>query len=125
MEVEHTWERLNVMGGLRLYTANVTEVHLVYQFNKRIFLRSITQFTYYRRDEGLYIDEVDPEERNLFNQVLFSYKINPKTVLFLGYSDNHEGYRTVSTDPYYHYRRIHTTQTDRTVFVKLGYAWVL
>ena len=63
---------------------------------------------------NLYIDDVEPEERSLFSQFLFSYKINPQTVLFLGYSDN-----------YYGDRAIGVTQTDRTFFAKVGYAWVL
>lgn len=111
--LDHTWERLDLDVG-RLYTANITQLHLVYQFTRRMFLRTITQYIDYRRHANLYIDEVDPEERHLFNQVLFSYKINPKTVLFVGYSDNHFGYRD-----------IHMTQTDRTFFAKIGYAWVL
>ena len=40
------------------------------------------------------------------------YKLSPRTVLFLGYSDNYLGMG-----------RIDLTQTDRTFFVKIGYAW--
>lgn len=111
--LDHTWERLDV-DARRLYTANITQLHLVYQFTRRMFLRTIMQYIDYRRHANLYIDEVDPEERHIFNQVLFSYKINPQTVLFLGYSDNHFGYRDINM-----------TQTDRTFFAKIGYAWVL
>ena len=39
-------------------------------------------------------------------------KLNPQTVLFLGYSDNSANATAVDV-----------TQTDRTFFVKLGYAW--
>lgn len=42
------------------------------------------------------------------------YKLNPQTVFFLGYSDNHEGDQ--DTD---------LTQSGRTLFAKIGYAWVL
>jgi hypothetical protein len=48
----------------------------------------------------------------VFTQILFSYKLNPQTVLFLGYSDNYFGETGIDI-----------TQTDRTFFVKLGYAW--
>ena len=48
------------------------------------------------------------------SQVLFSYKINPQTVFFLGYSDSHWGNQDIDL-----------TQSGRTVFAKIGYAWVL
>ncbi len=48
----------------------------------------------------------------VFTQFLFSYKINPQTVLFLGYSDNSLGMQGIDI-----------TRTDRTFFLKIGYAW--
>ncbi len=57
---------------------------------------------------------MEPEEQSLTSQVLFSYKLNPQTVLFLGYSDSHYGDQTVDL-----------TQTERTFFAKVGYAWTL
>jgi hypothetical protein len=56
-------------------------------------------------------DEVDPKSESLFSQFLFSYKINPQTVFFLGYSDD-----------YYGDQNFWLTQTNRTVFCKIGYA---
>jgi hypothetical protein len=111
--ISHTFERLTVDPG-RLYTANISQLRMVYQFNKRTFLRTILQYVNYDRNADLYIDEVNSESKSLFSQVLFSYKINPQTVLFLGYSDNHFGDREIKM-----------TQTNRTFFVKIGYAWVL
>jgi hypothetical protein len=57
---------------------------------------------------------VEPRSKRLFSQLLFSYKVNPQTVLLVGYSDNYSGLRDLNL-----------TQTDRTFFLKLGYAWVL
>ena len=62
----------------------------------------------------LYSDDRDPEYQGLFTQFLFSYKLNPRTVLFVGYSDN-----SAATQDY------GFTKTDRTIFAKVGYAWVL
>jgi len=45
---------------------------------------------------------------------LFSYKLNPRTVVFVGYSDSREGNQDISL-----------TQSNRTLFLKLGYSWVL
>ena len=56
----------------------------------------------------------EPEYQHLFSQLLFSYKLNPQTVLFLGYSDNAVGDATTDL-----------TRQDRTLFVKVGYAFVL
>jgi hypothetical protein len=61
---------------------------------------------------------VEPEDEELFTQLLFSYKLNPQTVLFLGYSDNSFG-ATLEE------RTIGLTRADRTLFFKVGYALVL
>ena len=109
-ELSHTYEQLDVAPG-RLYTANIDRIKLVYQFTKRMFIRAIFQYRHYRRNVLLYEDEVDPKSESLFSQFLFSYKINPQTVFFLGYSDD-----------YYGDQNIWLTQTNRTVFCKIGYA---
>jgi hypothetical protein len=111
--VDHIYEKLNVDAG-RLYTANLTNLTSVYQFNRRVFLRVILQYVNYQYNPELYLYPRDPVYKNLFSQVLFSYKINPQTVLFLGYSDD-----------YYGYHEIPLTQNNRTLFLKIGYALVL
>jgi len=113
LELDHTYERLDVEGG-RLFEANLSQLRAIYQFNIRTFVRAILQYTDIQRDEGLYTFDVDPETRRLFTQLLFSYKINPQTVFFLGYSDSRMGDE-----------RIDLTQANRTLFVKIGYAWLL
>ena len=40
-----------------------------------------------RRDPSLYLDPVEPRTEQLANQLLFSWKLNPQTVFFAGYSD--------------------------------------
>jgi len=64
-----------------------------------------------------YAFQVNRESKTLFTQVLFSYKVNPRTVLFLGYSDNSLG--LLDSD----LARTSLTRQDRTFFLKLGYAW--
>lgn len=113
IQFEHTYERLDVEGG-RLYTAVQDYLRLVYQFNRRTFLRAVVQYANYDYNTNLYIEERDSKEEGLFTQLLFSYKINPQTVFFLGYSDIYEGNE--------HYA---LTQTGRTFFAKLGYALIL
>ncbi len=118
--IDHTYELFNVDEG-RLYDANISRVNMVYQFNRRTFFRWIGQYRHYKRNAGLYIDDVDQVTENFFNQLLFSYKINPQTVLFLGYSDTFYGGREYVPD--HDPREIDLTQTDRTFFMKIGYAW--
>jgi len=111
--VDHVFEKLNVNGG-RLYTANLSNIRLIYQVSKRAFLRTILQYADFHYNPALYGFEIDPVFRHLFSQVLFSYKINPQTVLFLGYSDDYYGYDGISLK-----------QNNRTLFLKIGYALVL
>jgi hypothetical protein len=113
IKLDHLYEKLNVDGG-KLYTAHLTNFQLVYQFSRRAFLRTIFQYVDYKYNTSLYSIPLDPEFKHLFSQVLFSYKINPQTVLFLGYSDDYYGYSMI---PIY--------QNNRTFFLKIGYALVL
>jgi hypothetical protein len=109
----HEFERLEVDEG-RLYTANVSYLRVAYQFTRRTFLRAILQYEGYDFDTDLYSDNRDSRYSGFASQVLFSYKLNPQTVLYLGYSDRHEG-----ADEF------DLTQRERTFFAKIGYAWVL
>ena len=106
-------ERLE-SGGLRTYTANLSQARLIYNFSTRAFVRVIVQYRDVDRAPERYLDPVDPHSKGLFTQFLFSYKINPQTVLFLGYSDNSLGLQGIDI-----------TRTDRTFFLKIGYALVL
>lgn len=121
ISLNHIFERLDVDAG-RLYTANLSNFRMVYQFSRRFFLRTILQYANYDRNPDLYITQVDPKYRHLFSQVLLSYKINPQTVLFLGYSDDHYGYQQLYQNQYLH---IPLTQSNRTFFLKIGYALVM
>lgn len=110
---DHIFERLNVDEG-RLYTANLSNLKLIYQFSRRAFLRTILQYVNYKYNTDLYSFTIDPIFKHFFTQILFSYKVNPQTVLFLGYNDD-----------YYGYRDIPLCQNNRTLFLKIGYALVL
>ena len=113
LQLRHAFQRLDVAGG-RLFEANLTQLRTVYQFNVRTFVRAIFQFRDIERNPALYLDEVQPDFEQLFTQLLFSYKLNAQTVLFVGYSENRLGSMDVDL-----------TQSDRSFFVKLSYAWVV
>jgi len=108
--LSYSYSYLDVERG-RLFRTHLVQARLLYHFSRWAFLRGIIQYKDIARDTTLYRNPVDPENRNLFMQFLFSYKLNPRTVLFLGYSDNYEGLLDVPLK-----------QNDRTFFLKIGYA---
>jgi hypothetical protein len=113
LNFEHELTRFNSEED-RLYLANASQARIIYQFNPRMFFRSILQYVDIRRNQELYVDEIEPISKSFFTQFLFSYKLNPRTVFYLGYSDNYETYQDIDL-----------TQSDRAVFLKISYAWVL
>jgi hypothetical protein len=113
LQLTHSYERLSVPAGW-LYTANLLQFRAVFHFNRQTFVRAIVQYTDVSRDPSLYLQPVESRSSKLFSQFLFSYKLNPQTVLLAGYSDNHLAATNLSL-----------TQTNRTVFIKIGYAWLL
>jgi hypothetical protein len=113
LEGAHIYERMEVDAG-RLYTANVSDLSTAWQFSPRSFVRAILQFVDYDFVRENYVDGRGPTFRHLFSQLLYSYKLNPRTVWFVGYSDN-------SYDP----TGDGLVRADRTLFVKIGYAWVM
>jgi len=112
-QLDHTLRTLSTESD-RIFRADLTQVRLVYQFSVRSFVRGILQYQRLAREPDMFAAPVAPEARTLFTQFLYSYKLNPQTVLFLGYSDNRLGMQAFEL-----------TQTDRTFFVKIGYAWLM
>ncbi len=112
LEGSYAWEALDVDGG-RLYSAGAAEARLVYQLDRRAFARVVLQHVDVRRTPELWPEPVEARSRDLFAQLLLSFELNPQTVAYLGYSD-----RRLGTDV------LELTQTDRTLFLKLGYAWM-
>jgi hypothetical protein len=114
LQLSYNLDQLSVDGG-RLYRANLTQLKMVYHLTVRTFVRAILQYTDISRDPGLYLYPVASRTRQFFSQYLFSYKLNPQTVLFAGYSDNSND-AGVS-------QGLDFQRQNRTLFVKIGYAW--
>jgi hypothetical protein len=113
LKVDSTILRMKDKAGPSIFDAEVYDVRLTWQFSRRSFLRLTTQYQSVDKNPDEYIDPVDSKSRDVGRQLLYSYKINPQTVFFLGYSDQHiddDGLENL-------------TVTDRTVFMKIGYAW--
>ena len=99
--------------GQRYLKAELTQATLRYHLNVRTFVRAILQYRDVERDLDLFRPglPLNAEDENFFSQFLFSYKLNPQTVLLAGYSDTYLGNQEIDL-----------TQRDRTFFLKLGYA---
>ena len=112
-ELQHAWQEFNVHGD-RYLRANLTQTTMRYHLNLRTFFRAILQYRDVDRDLALFNPGVrlEPQEERLFSQFLFSYKLNPQTVVLAGYSDTREETNLVDE----------LTQRNRNFFLKLGYA---
>jgi hypothetical protein len=111
LRFSHDFERLSFEGE-RISVANLSQVRLQYHFNTTAFMRAIVQYRNVVRNPELFTFPVEESTKTIFAQLLFSLKLNPRTVAFVGYSDNRRGLTDTSL-----------IQTNRTFFVKLGYAW--
>jgi hypothetical protein len=130
LSINHNYERLSRDGG-NVYVANLTDLRLSYQFNLRQRLRLAVLRDDLVVDPSLYSladfpDGVPRHSRGISTQLIYSYKINPRTALYAGYADGWFGGdvfngTTPSNEPTYAFQPVF--QTDRTLFVKLGYAW--
>lgn len=119
LNVDHVYEKMRV-NDESLYTANISQGSIIFHLNSRIFFRGILQYVNYRYNRENYLFEVEPRYEELFTQFLFSYRLNPRTVLFLGYTDNYEGHRSFQSN-----NEFRLTQKNRTLFMKISYSWQL
>jgi hypothetical protein len=96
----------------RLYTARIERLRAVYVFGPRAFLRLIGQYVTTDRDPALYAFPVPARDGTFLASLLYSYRLNWQTALFLGYGD--DGVVTETHD---------LAHTDRSIFLKLSYAF--
>lgn len=112
-ELSYARQVFETEDGDRVFAVDIPQARVLYHFNRRTFLRAILQYRDVKRNPGQYVIPVSGEDSGFLSQLLFSYRIDAQTVFLLGYSDNYAG-----TD------RIDLTQTDRTFFAKLSYAFL-
>jgi Domain of unknown function (DUF5916) len=115
MRLRGIFANLDTKDGEKIYDATVVDARLTWQFSVRSFLRLTVQQARTSRNPDVYLDPVEYETTDVGRQLLYSYKINPQTVFFLGYSDQFYDDDTLSK----------LTVSDRSLFMKIGYAWNL
>jgi hypothetical protein len=114
VRLRYTSDRLSSKEGPTVFSAKLTDLRLSWQFNLRSFVRLTLQSQDIERNVQIYNNRLtEPSTSSLGTQLLYSYKLNPQTVLFVGYSD-----RRIEED-----LTSSLEQTDRTLFFKLSYAW--
>lgn len=105
---------------ISVYQADLINVRFSYQFDIQSYLKLNLAYTDITRNLDNYIAFEDPSEyfikrdKFLSTQLIYSYKVNPQTVFFLGYSDS-----SLADDDIDNLERF-----ERTVFMKLSYAWM-
>lgn len=112
MQLNYNHQELDVSGG-QLFTTDLIDLRLTYQFDNRSFVRAIFVHSDTERNPALYRNRVDARSRSLNTQFLYSYRFNAQTRFFIGYSDSAMQDATL-TD---------LEATNRTVFAKFSYAW--
>jgi hypothetical protein len=130
LSINHNYETLR-RDGSYVYEANLTDLRLSYQFNLRqrlrlAILRNDLKADPALYDPSLYPTGVPPHQRTIDTQLIYSYKINPRTALYAGYADNYFGgdvESMFSTPGNADYDYFPVFQSNRALFVKIGYAW--
>ena len=112
IRLNHVYQNLSRDGG-DVFTAHLTDLRFGWQMSLRHRLRLSLLWQDIERDPDLYTSSVDRRSRDLGGQMLYSYKINPRTALYAGYSETRFSDDQINS----------LFATDRTVFMKLTYAW--
>ena len=116
LEFDYTFKRLTYEGQ-RVFREQIGEVKALYYLSRRAYARVLVQIRDLVRDPALYRDPVTEGQTTVATQLLFSYKLNPQSVLFVGYSDDSIDERE-NTDP-----SLGLVRMTRAFFFKLSYAW--
>ncbi len=112
VELRYISETLSKPEG-QVFDASIADIRMSYAFTLKSRLRLIVQHNRVQRNQALYLNPVDANSQDLGSQLLYSYKVNPRTVVFVGYSDSY-----IDNDQLSGLRPI-----DQSIFMKIGYAW--
>jgi hypothetical protein len=96
----------------RLFTAEVARLKVLYTFNARSWLRLIGQQVTTENDPRLWTFEVERKSSDFGGSLVFAYKLNWQTVLYVGVSEGQQLDERENLEP-----------IDRQAFFKLSYAF--
>jgi hypothetical protein len=112
LNVVYTQQRLRRDGGTA-FDARVVDSRLSWQFDPRQRIRLSVQASDVERDQALYTVPVMHHGQDVAAQLLYSYKLNPRSAIYAGYSEG--GYSDDQVRDIF--------SNTRSVFLKLTYAW--
>jgi len=90
------WLNVNPLPGqieaarARLFTAQVERIRATYTFNSRMYVRGIVQNVRTNRNQELFLNAVNQHSGNVTSSLLFAYKVNWQTLLFVGLGDERD-----------------------------------
>ena len=117
LKLKHTFRHLDA-DQKNVFIARLSDLRAVYQFNVKSFVRFSLIYNNTNRNAENYLyadpDDITAHSKSLSTELLYAYKINPQTVFYLGYSDNHDAEQ--------YFRDLE--QNQRSVFMKFSYAWM-
>jgi hypothetical protein len=113
IDFSYTYETLDTSQG-NVYDANLVELRVSYQFDVNSYLKLNVVYYDVDKNPDNNISAYSKTNSDLSTQLIYSYKLNPQTVFFLGYSDN-----SYQDDDLTTLRR-----GERTLFTKVSYAWM-
>ncbi|MEO5566496.1 MAG: DUF5916 domain-containing protein [Luteimonas sp.] len=99
--------------GGTAFAATVLDTRLGWQINPRQRLRIAVQASTVNKDPALYLKPVNRHSRDLATQLIYSYKVNPRTALYAGGTIG--GYLDDNNADLF--------ASSRGVFLKLSYGW--
>ncbi|MBL4910089.1 MAG: carbohydrate binding family 9 domain-containing protein [Alteromonadaceae bacterium] len=112
--INQTYSKLD-SEGKNVYIANLTDVRISYQFDVQSYLKLSMVYSDVNRNPNNNPNTFyGKRDRSLSTQLIYSYKVNPQTVFFLGYSDSSYQDDDLST----------LKRDQRTFFSKISYAWI-
>jgi hypothetical protein len=113
IDFSYTYETLDTKEG-NVYDANLVELRVSYQFDVNSYLKLNVVYSDVDQNLDNNVSAYSRVNSDLSTQLIYSYKLNPQTVFFLGYSDN-----SYQDDDLSDLRR-----GERTLFTKVSYAWM-
>ncbi len=98
-----------------IFRSNTINLNSTYQFDKEQYLRLTIRYSDIDFNQSLQDLSTRSDAKSIGRQLLYAYKVNPRTVFFLGYSDN--GFEDDTVNSF--------EKTGRSVFSKFSYAFQL
>ena len=116
LQLNYSREWLSAAGA-QILKNQAGQGRITYSFTSRMFVRTTVQLQDTLRNPSLFRSAIDHRNTNVLSQILASYRVNPQTVIFLGYGDTRTGLTNIDAGS------TSLREMERTFFLKLGYAW--